>query len=153
MAFDRILVAVKGYSADREAIRLACSISSRKKGKIFVVYVIEVRRALPLDAELEPEIRKGEEILDHAERLARELDCDVETELLQARDVGPALVDDVVDKGVDLIIIGIGYKKRFGEFSLGSIAPYILKNAPCQVLVYREPVHEKVAGRKAGPWT
>lgn len=151
MAFDRILVPVKGDTADKEAIRLACSISSKKKGKIFVVYVIEVKRALPLDAELEPEIRKGEEILNQTEKLARELDCEVETELLQARDVGPALVDEVVNKDITIIVIGVGYKKRFGEFSLGSITPYILKNAPCRVLVYREPVHEKVPGGRVRP--
>ncbi|MBI4295146.1 MAG: universal stress protein [Chloroflexi bacterium] len=140
MLFERILVPVKGDKTDREVVELACSLASKKKGVVFAVYVIEVKRALPLDAEIEPEIQKGEKILEQVDMLAQEKECRIETELLQAREVGPALVDEAAEKNVALIIIGLGYKKRFGEFSLGSIAPYILKNAPCRVLVYREPV-------------
>jgi len=45
-----------------------------------------------------------------------------------------------VEQGIDLIIIGMPYKKRFGEFELGTIVPYVLKNAPCRVLIWREAI-------------
>jgi nucleotide-binding universal stress UspA family protein len=102
--------------------------------------VIEVKRSLPLDADIESETEKGEKILDHAERIAAEADYEVETELLQAREVGPAIVDEAVERGVDLIIMGVNYKKRFGEWNLGSTVPYVLKNAPCRVLLWREAI-------------
>ncbi|MDP2728276.1 MAG: universal stress protein, partial [Dehalococcoidia bacterium] len=69
-----------------------------------------------------------------------ELDYEVETELLQAREVGPAIVDEAIERGVDLILLGVPYKKRFGEFNMGRVAPYVLKNAPCRVWVIRQAI-------------
>jgi nucleotide-binding universal stress UspA family protein len=120
-------------------MKLACSLAKKNKGKVCVTYVIKVERSLPLDTDIEPEIKKGEEALNHAERIAEEQDCAVETDLLQAREAGSAIVDEAVQHGVDLIVIGMEYKKQFGEFTLGETVPYVLKNAPCTVLLYREP--------------
>jgi nucleotide-binding universal stress UspA family protein len=138
MEFHKILVPVIGTEADDEAVRLACRLAKRNKGKIWAVYVVTVKRTLPLDAEIEPEIRKAEEILDHAESIAEEQDYEIETDLLQAREAGPTIVDEAVEREVDLILIGITYKKRFGQFSLGSVVPYVLKNAPCRVILYHQ---------------
>jgi len=49
--------------------------------------------------------------------------------------VGPAIVDEAVERGVNIIIMGIAYKQRFGQFSLGNVAPYVLKNSPCPVML------------------
>ncbi len=138
MEFRRILVPIVGTEADDEAIRLACRLAKRDKGKIWAVYVITVKRTLPLDAEIEPEIRKAEEILDHVESVAEEQDFEVETDLLQAREVAPSIVDEAVERGADLILMGVTYKKRFGQFSLGNVVPYVLKNAPCRVILYHQ---------------
>jgi len=138
MEFRKILVPVIGTEADDEAIRLACRLAKRDKGKIWVVCVITVSRTLPLEAEIEPEIRKAEAILEHIESVAEEQDYEVETALLQAREAGPTIVDEAVEREVNLILIGIKYKRRFGQFSLGSVVPYVLKNAPCRVILYHE---------------
>ncbi len=140
MEFNRILVPVSGSKADEEAIKLACSLAKKSKAKIYVVYIIQVKRSLPLDAEIEPEIKRAEEVLTRAEDIASEQDYEVETDLLQAREAGPAIVDEAMERNVDLILMGIGYKKRFGVFSLGVAVPHVLKEAPCQVLLYREPI-------------
>ncbi|MBI4300139.1 MAG: universal stress protein [Chloroflexi bacterium] len=133
-----ILVPTKGGKASDDAVTLACTLARSRKSKIRIIHVIEVERTLPLDAELEPELRRGEEVLSRAERIGRENNCPVETELLQAREVGPAIVDEASERGVDLIIMGIDYKRRFGEFELGKTVPYVLKHAPCQVWLCRE---------------
>lgn len=137
---SQILVPVAGNPIDEEAIGLACRVARGSKGRVYAVYVVEVTRTLPLDAELATEVRKGEAILDKAEVVAEELDFEIESELLQAREVGPALVDEAIERGIDLMILGVPYKKRFGEFHLGKVAPYVLKNAPCRVWLVREPI-------------
>ena len=96
MEFQKILVPVVGSEADVEAIRLAIRLAKKEKGKIWSVYVVTIKRALPLDAEIRPEIDKAESILDHMEILAEEEDYEVETDVLQARDVGPAIIDEAV---------------------------------------------------------
>ena len=138
MEFKKILVPVGGTEADDEAIRLACRLAKRNKGKIWAVYVVTVKRTLPLDAEIEPEIRKAEEVLDHAESIAEEQDYKIETDLLQAREAGPTIVDEAIERKVDLILMGIRHKRLFGQFSLGSVVPYVLENAPCRVILYHQ---------------
>ncbi len=136
MEFTKILVPVSGTEADGEAMRLACRLAKKNKAKIWAVYVITVKRSLPLDAEIESEIKKAENILDHMESVAEEQDYEVETDLLQAREAAPSIVDEAVERGVDLILMGVTYKKHFGQFSLGNVVPYVLKNAPCHVILY-----------------
>jgi nucleotide-binding universal stress UspA family protein len=138
--FHKILVPVSGTEADGEAMRLACSLAKKNKAKIWAVYVVAVKRSLPLDAEIESEIKKAEDILDRTESVAEEQDYEVDTDLLQAREAGPSIVDEAVERGVDLILMGVTYKKRFGQFSLGNVVPYVLKNAPCHVILYHQPI-------------
>jgi nucleotide-binding universal stress UspA family protein len=137
MEFQKILVPVVGSEADVEAIKLAVRLAKKEKGKIWSVYVVTIKRALPLDAEIRPEIDKAESILDHMEVLAEEEDYEVETDVLQAREVGPAIIDEAVERNIDIILMGVKYKRRFGQFSLGSVVPYVLKNAPCPVILYQ----------------
>ena len=136
--FKKILVSVAGTEVDTETVRLACRLAKRDKGKVWGVFVVAIKRALPLDAEIDSEIKKAEEILNKVETIAEEEDCEVETDVLQAREVGPAIVDEAVERGVSLILMGISYKRRFGQFSLGNVVPYVLKNSPCPVILYQQ---------------
>ena len=138
MEFHKILVPIRGTEADDEAVRLACRLAKLYKSKIYAVYVITIKRSLPLEAEIESETKKAEELLDHVEDIAEEQDCEIETDLLQAREAGPTIIDEAVERSVDLILIGIRYKRRFGQFSLGNTVPYVLKNAPCRVMLFQQ---------------
>ena len=141
---DKILIPVNGNGCDDDALRLASEIvKGNGKAKVYAVYVIQVGRDLPLDAEISEETSKAERVLNHLEHLGRELRCSVEATLLQARDVGPAIVQEAVEREAELIVMQMSYKRRFGSFSMGETAPYILKNAPCQVLLSREAMHAK----------
>jgi nucleotide-binding universal stress UspA family protein len=136
--FKKILVPVSGTEADTETIKLACRLARKDKGQVWAVSVVTIKRALPLDAEIESEIKKAEEILDKADAVAGEEDYEIETDVLQAREVGPAIVDEAVERGVSLILMGVAYKQRFGQFSLGNVVPYVLKNSPCPVILFQQ---------------
>jgi len=137
--FRKILVPVIGSQADEEVIKLACRLAKQDKSEVHALYIITVKRDLPLDAEIQPEIQKAEDILNHIETVAEKEKYKIDTDLLQARQVGQAIVDEAAKQGFDLILMGLRYKKRFGEFSLGEVVPYVLKNAPCYVIVYQSP--------------
>jgi nucleotide-binding universal stress UspA family protein len=136
--FKRILVPIAGTEADEETMRLACRLAKIDKGKVWAVSVVTVKRALPLDAEIDSEIQKAEGVLDRVEKVAEEEDYEVETDVLQAREAGPAIIDEAVEREVSLILMGVKYKKRFGQFSIGSVVPYVLKNSPCPVILYQQ---------------
>ena len=138
MAFSSVLVAVSGETNDEDAVRLGCELVNFSKGRLHFLYVIEIERGLPLDAEVGPSTARGEQVLQHLEEIARSLRCRPDAELLQSRRAGFAIVQEAVDKSIDTIIIGAPYKDRFGTFSLGDTIPYVLKNAPCRVIILRE---------------
>ena len=137
---NRVLVAASGNGADEETVKLACDLAKKSKAEVYVVYVIEVKRSLPLDAVIKAEVEKAEKVLTRAEDIAAERDCEVETDLIQAREAGPAIVDEAMERDVDLIIMGVTYKKRFGAFHLGRAIPHVLREAPCRTLIYRDTI-------------
>ncbi len=138
-AFKSVLVPVDGSEASMMAVEFACNVVRRSRGKVLVVHVIEVRRALPLDADLTSEAKRGEDILTQAEAVARNQDYEVEGDLLQARDAGHAIVDQAIECATDAIIIGVPYRRPFGEFELSRVASQVLKTAPCEVVLLRMP--------------
>ena len=72
---SRILVPVNGNPTDEEAVALACEVARRGKSAVYAIYVIEVKRTLPLDVDLPPEAAKGDTVLARAERLQGEQNC------------------------------------------------------------------------------
>ena len=139
LTFKTILVPVNGSEASIMAVEFGCMLAKRSRGKVHVVHVIEVRRSLPLDADLVPEAQRGEDILAQAELAAKRQDFEVEGDLLQARDAGHAIVDEAVERQADAIILGVPFRRPFGEFEMGKVPTHVLKTAPCQVILMRMP--------------
>lgn len=137
-----VLVPVSGTPVSYEALSLACTLARRNKGKVYAVYVIEVARALALDAEMVPEAQRAEDVLVRSEEIAAELDYKIEGEILQARDTGHAIVDEAIERDVSAVILGVGYDRPLGEFELGRTARYVVEHAPCQVILLRAAVQE-----------
>ena len=142
-AAGRILVTLAGHQVDDEAMRLACRVArtwgeGKEAARIYAVHVVEVNRALPLSAPVENQVERGEQVLDAAERVAGEYGLEIDTEMVQARDTGPAIVGEADEWHASAIVMGLPYKRRFGEFNLGKTAPYVLKHAPCRVILFRE---------------
>ena len=135
----RILVPINGSPTDDEAVRLGCRLARRARAKVYVVTILEVRRSLALSQTQDAEVEPCERLLDHAEAIGAELDVDIETEVIQAREAGPAIVDEIREWKADLVIVGMPWRERFGEFHMGKTAPYVLKTAPCRVVLFREP--------------
>lgn len=150
MSASSALVAVRGDESDAEAVKLACEMLNSAKNTLHILYVIEVERGFPLDAEIAPAIAKGEEVLKDVEKVAKRYKCKYEAELVQARQSGCAIVQEAVEKQVDAIILGIGYQERYGSFSLGETIPYVLKNAPCKVVIWRDAISQPVAAASNG---
>ncbi len=135
MEFEKVLVPVNGEDWDEQALQLATSVTKEGKGKIYILYVIEVRRNLSLDASVEHEAARSEEVLQRLEALAEDSHRIIQAEILKARESGPAVVHEAVEREVDAIVMAAPYKRRYGSFHMGTTVPYILKNAPCPVLL------------------
>lgn len=144
--FRRAVVALSGGRTDRSIVALAAGIAKMGHAELIGVHVVEIDWTLPLDADVAGRSEDAQRVLDIAEATAEAARYQLETVLLQARDVGAAIVDEATERAADLIICGLPFRRRFGgDFTIGGTIPYILKNAPCAVWVIREAMPEEQA--------
>ena len=141
MPYKRILVPISGTEDDFRAVDLAAVVAMRKDADVTLVYVVEVRQSLPLDADLPETVSEGEQALARSEKYAREhieqRGQRLHSELLQARSAGAAIVDEAIERDIDVIVMASRNRKHMGNVTLGDTVPYIMKHAPCAVILTR----------------
>jgi nucleotide-binding universal stress UspA family protein len=91
---------------------------------------------------MDEEEAAADSMLVEAESIAKKQNFEVEGEILHAREAGPAIVDEAIERQADLILLGTGYDDVFGQYHLGRVVQYTLRNAPCEVWVCRHAVEE-----------
>ncbi|MGH2557473.1 MAG: universal stress protein [Thermomicrobiales bacterium] len=140
--YKRLLVPVNGTPGDNRVLSVVGHLTHQHAVAATLIYVVEVQQSMPLDAELPGEIDKGESVLHRAEEVAlRQLDhklSNVFTELLQARSAGAAIVDEAIERHVDAIVMAGSIRREFGRSTMGDAVSYVLKNAPCEVILVRQ---------------
>jgi nucleotide-binding universal stress UspA family protein len=147
----RAMLGLSGGPTDEVLVHLGCQLAKSLGAEMVCVHVVEVDWSHDLSEDVATGNEAASSILDQAELIAEEYKVKVQTSLLQARDVGAALVDEAVEAGVDALLIGLPYRKRFGgDFTLGTVVPYVLQNAPCQTILLREAVATSTERRLRG---
>lgn len=140
-SYQRLIVPVNGSRGDARALTLVGDLVHRHQAAITLIYVVEVQQSMPLDAELPAEIDRGEAVLGRAEELAKSLISEkvdrLTTDLLQARSAGAAIVDEAIERNADAIVMATINRIKRGKTHLGETSAYVLKNAPCEVIVVR----------------
>jgi len=51
-----------------------------------------------------------------------------------------AVVHMAVERQADVIVLGVPFRRPFGEFELGKVASHVLKSAHCEVILLRMPI-------------
>ena len=140
-AFKRAVLGLNGGPTDALVVKLGCQLAKPFKADVVAIHIVEVDWSHDLEEDIAKDNVVASRVLDMAEQIGEKVGVPVRTMLLQARDVGAALVDEAAELDGDLIIVGLPYRKKFGgDFAMGRTVPYVLQNAACQVLVAREPI-------------
>ena len=144
LPFRRAVVALSGHPNGMRLVRLVAEVAKVHKAEVIGVHVVEVDWSMPLDVDVAGRSEEIQQVLDLAEGTAESAGVQLESVLLQARDVGAALVDEALECEADVLVVGLAYRTKFGgDFAIGRTIPYVLKNAPCAVWVVREPIQEE----------
>jgi len=137
LEYRRLLVPVLEGRASDEALDVAASLSAERGAQLTAVYVLEV----PLDVALATDLSQEEEIanreLDEARAIGESYGVAVIPRLVRARNAGVAIVQEAERRSSEIIVIGaprkdLGRRKRA---VFGHTVDYVLKNAPCRVMV------------------
>ena len=162
IAFRSILVPVFGTKLDDDIVATAGRLAAAEQeagdgvdddARVDLVYVIEVPLTLPLDAELPPEIEaEAWHALARAKEVGDEYeDVEVKAEVIRARGVGPGIVEAARRKESEAIVIGgeppskirggatLGGIGAAKPDEIGAATEYVLKKAPCRVLLTAPP--------------
>ena len=141
LRYERVVVPVAGTSADERVLAVVPHLVAKQPVALTLIYVVEVAQAMPLDAELPDEVAHGVAALQRAEGIARRTlggkGVQIFSELLQARSVGAAVVDEAIERDADAIVMSAAVRRKHGRPTLGETVTYILMNAPCEVVVIR----------------
>lgn len=142
--WQTFLVPVSGDRASIEAVHIAATAAKSRRGRLHLVHVIEVGRALPLNVELEQESRRAQQVIERAEAAAAEAGCQgVRSVVVQAREAGPAILEEARGQHADVIVLGLPpFQGEDRPFALGPTAEYLLRHAPCEVWLIRRPMRE-----------
>jgi APA family basic amino acid/polyamine antiporter len=139
LEYRSILVPIVAGPESREAVEVAARLATERAGRIVLLRVIVVPLELPLDADLTEQVEEAYRLLDVAHAIAAPYGVRAIERIVRARQAGRAIVDEADRRGTEIIVLGArraGYKTIFG-----STVEYVLKNAPCRVMV--------ATGRKA----
>ncbi len=174
VAYRNILVPIFGTKLDDDIVATAGRLAAaeqeeadddRDPTRLDLIYVIEVPLSEALDAELDPEIeRRAARALRRASDVGEEYaDVRVTAEAVRARDVGAGIVEAARHSGAEAIVIGgepptkikggatLGGIGAARPAEVGAATEYVLKKAPCRVLLTAppetppEPLAESVA--------
>ncbi len=147
----RILVALHDPEELSDLVGLACCLAGADRhSEVHVLHVVLIPRALPLETDIKEAVTSGEGLLAKAEEVAEErFGLSVRTDLLQARDAGPAILEEINEKAIDVVVLGHRRHRGFSEPVFGSTIAYVVRHAPCRVVI-GVPAVRGEGGRREG---
>ena len=142
LEYRNVLVPVVSRRESEAAVDLACRLAAERRGSIVALTVLEVPLELPLDADLPGHAeRKAHELLDEARAIGDAYGVDVVGRLVRSRRAGRAIVEEAERRNSEIVVMGAPRRdehRRRGRI-FGGTVDFVLKNAPCRVMVAAAP--------------
>ena len=136
LEYRNILVPVGDDPESERAVDYAARLAAERGARLVVVTVIEVPLELPLDAALTEQVEIANALLDEARAIGESYGVRVVERLIRARSFGRAVIDEAVNRHSEIIVVGAERNmRRRRPMVFSPIVEFILKHAPCRVLV------------------
>jgi nucleotide-binding universal stress UspA family protein len=136
-AVKKILVPAVGPIFAGREVELACRLGEEQKAEIFLAYLLEVPRTLPLEAPMPQEEAKAKEALELAKTIVDLHGLPSRMEVLRARVAGERIAQVAGEQGVDLIIVGMKPGMGLPYEAFARTVDVLMRKAPCELLIDR----------------
>ena len=137
--FRRVLVPMKLGPIGEEMVATAVALAKEREAQVDAVFVILVPLDQPLDAPLLDLEEQAAASLAEAVLLGDEHGVRVEPVTVRARSIGQAIVGQALERDADLIVLGSSPRWRRQSTFFSPTVDYVLRRAPCEVLVVAFP--------------
>jgi basic amino acid/polyamine antiporter, APA family len=137
--YSSILVPLKLGPIGEEMVATAVKLAQESGASVWALHVIRVPMERPLEDELADEEENAAAALAEAQLLGADHGVEVKGKTVRARSIGAAIVEQAKELGVDLIVVGSAPKWRRQSRFFSPTVEYVLKKAPCEVLVVAFP--------------
>ncbi len=137
--YERILVPMKLGPIGEEVLATAIKLAEERGSTVSALHVIAVPLDKPLDAYMIEAEERAEASLAEAKLLAAEHRVTVEGNVVRARAIGEAIVEEARKEGVDLIVMGSSPRWRRQSRFFSPTVDYVLRHAPSEVMVIAYP--------------
>ena len=147
--YERILVPMKLGLIGEEVLATAIKLAEEQSCALVAIHVVAVPLEKPLDAPMDEAEERAFASLAEARLLASEHDVNVQAELVRARSIGEAIVQESRNHRADLIVVGSAPRWRRQSRFFSPTVDYVLRNADCEVMVIAYPqgvLEEEQAG-------
>lgn len=149
--YTNILVPVVTGPASEEVVAAAGRLAADKGAGITLVTVVEVPTHLPLGADMFEREEACEGLLDHLRRIAAEYEVQVVTHVVRARNAGQIICEMARETGAELIMMSsVADAPGLSRHLFGPVTDYVVRQAPCRVIVYADQPRSGVARRGPG---
>jgi basic amino acid/polyamine antiporter, APA family len=137
---ERILVPMKLGDIGEEMVATAIALARESNAEIEAITVVRVPRRFELEGELPPDVAaRVEASLDEARALGTDHGVEVHGDVVRARSIGHAIVEEAQRRGSDLIVLGSSPRWRRQSRFFSPTVDFVLRNSPCEVLVVAFP--------------
>jgi APA family basic amino acid/polyamine antiporter len=137
--FTRILVPMKLGVIGEEMVATAVRLAQERGARVSALHVIRVPLDRPIDAELSDQEEAAEASVAESKLLGADHGVEVEGLIVRARAIGPAIVEQATELDADLIVLGASPRWRRQSRFFSPTVEYVLKKAPCEVLIVAFP--------------
>ena len=158
----KILVAVDPSEHAEEAIRFVKSVDWPKASELYLIHVIEMKHASPLIPSGGPSswdrviseargklFTEAKGLLEHTKKEILEERVLTIKSLVMEGLPGAEILQAVEDYQIDLVILGTRGLSNVKRFLLGSTSDWVMREAPCSVLLVREKLSKVTMGKSA----
>ena len=137
LEYRRLVVPVVPGKPSDEAMDVACSLAAERRSRIVALNVLEIPLDRTLAADLPELEREANHELDEAVAIGDSYGVRVVGRLERARSAGPAIVAEAAARDAEIIVLGSARSGLTASHAavFGNTVDYVLKNAPCRVLV------------------
>jgi APA family basic amino acid/polyamine antiporter len=139
LSAHRILVPMKLGVIGEEMLATAIRLATEHDSEVQALHVIRVPLDQPLDAEMLDEEERAEASIAEAKLLGADYDVAVEGTVVRARSIGEAIVERAFETDADLIVLGSAPRWRRQSRFFSPTVDYVLRKAPCEVLIVAFP--------------